>query len=213
MKVSPTEPHPYSALGETSSLPERFGVDFFWAANGMTWGVQRKRFPEDFLASLIDGRLTREIGQMQNLDRPSIVLEGLGTWTDDGMLVDQRFHLGQLYGWMLSCWWEMGVPVFRVKTQRDFLSFIDRMEAWSLREKHLSLARRPRAKADMWGRRGSREYGVHLLQSFEGVGPALAGAIYDHFGRVPMSWDVTEEELLAIPGVGPTIVRRLMEGI
>lgn len=213
MKISPTEPYPYSALGQPSSLPEKYGVDFFWAAGGLLWGVQRKKFPEDFLPSLTDGRLAKELAQMQNLDRPAVVLEGLGTWTDDGMLVDQKFHLGQLYGWMLSCWFEKNVPVFRVKSQRDFLHFVDRMEAWSLRDSHHSLSRRPRAKADMWGRRGNREFGVHLLQSFDGVGPAVAGAIYDHFGRVPLALDVTEEELMKVPGVGPGIVAKIKDGL
>lgn len=213
MKVSPTERHPFSALGETSSLPEKYGVDFWWVARGKTWGVQRKRFPEDFLSSLTDGRLTKELGQMSQLDHPVILLEGLGTWTDSGMLVDQKFHLGQLYGWMMSCFWEKGVPVFRVKSQRDALHFIDRMEAWSQRESHWSLSRRPKAKSDMWGRRGSREYGVHLLQSFEGVGPAVAEAIYDHFGKAPLVWAVSKEELMEVPGVGPKIAERLLDGV
>jgi ERCC4-type nuclease len=127
---------------------------------------------------------------MQQLDHGIVLLEGLGTWTDDGFLLDQKFHLGQLYGWMMSAFFEMGVPVFRVKSQRDALHFIDRMEVWSQRKSHWSLSRRPKAKKDMWGRRGNKEYGLHLLQSFEGVGPALAEAIYDHFGEVPIQWSV-----------------------
>jgi Fanconi anemia group M protein len=202
MKVSPTEPIPFSKLGETSSLPERHGVDFFWVANGITWGIQRKRFPDDFLASLSDGRLAKELAQMQSLDRPMIVLEGLGTWTNDGYLLDQKFHASQLYGWMLSCFFEKQIPVFQVRSERDALFFIDRVEAWSLRKSHHSLSRRPKPKGNMWGQKENKDWGIHLLQSFEGIGPSAAQAIYEHFGHIPLQWTVTEKDLMEIEGIG-----------
>jgi ERCC4-type nuclease len=213
MKVSPTERRPYSQMGESSPIPERYGVDFWWVANAKTWGVQRKIFPNDFLASLHDGRLTKELAQMQQLDHGVVLLEGMGTWTDDGMLVDNQFHLGQLYGWMMSCFFEMGVPVFRVKSQRDALHFIDRMEAWSKRKSHWSLSRRPKVKSNMWGEKGNREFGIHLLQSFEGIGPSAAEAIYDHFGQVPMEWSVDEGELMKVKGIGKKTAEGLLEAI
>ncbi len=214
MKVSPTEPIPFSRLGQTSSIPEKYGVDFFWVGNARTWGIQRKRFPDDFLASLLhDGRLAKELSQMQQLDHGIILLEGLGTWSDDGFLLDQKFHIGQLYGWMLSCFFEMNLPVFRVRTQRDALFFIDRMEAWSKRKSHWSLHRRPKAKANMWGQKGNYEWGIHLLQSFEGIGPAAAEGIYNHFGHVPLKWTVTEDDLMEVPGIGKKKARDLLDSL
>lgn len=211
--VSPTEPQPYSKMGISSATPEKYGVDFWWVANSKLWGIQRKKFPEDYLSSLQDGRLTKELAQMKQLDHAVILLEGLGTWTDDGYLLDQKFHLGQLYGWMMSCFFEQGVPVVRVKAQRDALHFIDRMEAWSQRKSHWSLNRRPKAKADMWGRKGNKEFGIHLLQSFEGVGPAMAEAIYGFYGGVPMKWETDVDELKKVPGVGPKTAEKLLEAL
>ena len=213
MKVSPTEPLPYSKLGNSSSLPERHGVDFMWVANSKTWGVQRKKFPEDFLASLSDGRLTKEIAQMQSLDHPIILLEGLGTWTDDGFLLDQQFHLGQLYGWMLSAFWEKEIPVFQVRTARDAIHFIDRVEAWSMRKSHWSLTRRPKPKGNLWGKKGNKDWGIHLLQSFDMIGPAAAEAIYSHFGHVPMEWTVSEQDLMEVEGIGKGKARKLLDSL
>lgn len=213
MKVSPTEPRPYSEMGKSSPLPEKYGVDFWWVGQGATWGIQRKKFPEDYLASLKDGRLTKELAQMQQLDYPMVMLEGLGTWTDDGMLLDQKFHKGQLFGWMLSCFFEMGIPVFRVKSQRDALHFIDRVEAWSKRKSHWSLSRRPGVKPNSWGQKGNREFGLHILQSFEGIGPAAAEGIYDHFEGVPLEWSVTGEELQEIDGIGPKTADKLLDSL
>lgn len=200
-------------MGQTSSLPERYGVDFFWVANAKTWGIQRKRFPDDFLASLGDGRLTKELAQMQQLDHGIVLLEGLGTWTDDGFLLDQQFHMGQLYGWMLSCHWEMGIPVFRVKSERDAIFFIDRVESWSMRKSHWSLARRPKPKGNMWGQKGNKEWGIHLLQSFDGIGPAAAEAIYEHFGRVPLQWTVDDKDLTEVPGIGKGKASKLIDSL
>lgn len=194
-------------------MPEKYGVDFWWVSQGKLWGIQRKRFPDDFLASMLDGRLTKELAQMQGLDHPMIVLEGLGTWTDDGMLLDQRFHKGQLFGWMLSCFFEMGVPVFQVKNQRDCLHFIDRVEAWSQRTSHHSLSRRPKTSRNAWGQKGNKEFGLHLLQSFEGIGPAAAEAIYQHFGEVPIRWTATEKELTEVPGIGPKTAIKLTSSL
>jgi len=213
VRVSPTEPIPYSKMGESSSVPERYGSDFWWVANGKMWGVQRKKFPEDFLSSLKDGRLAKELAQMQQLDHAIVVLEGLGTWTDGGSLLDEDFHLGQLYGWMMSCFFEKGVAVFRVKTQRDMLHFLDRMEAWSKRKSHWSLSRRPKTKGNMWGEKGNKEYGIHLLQSFEGIGPAAAESIYDHFDGVPLAWMVSAIELEEIKGIGPKTAEKLLEAL
>lgn len=210
MKVSPTERAPFSHLGESSSLPERHGVDFFWVAQGITWGIQRKRFPEDFLSSLSDGRLAKELAQMQTLDRPMILLEGLGTWTNDGYLLDQKFHASQLYGWMLSCFFERQVPVFQVRTERDAIFFIDRVEAWSLRKSHHSLSRRPKPKGNMWGTKENRDWGIHLLQSFDGIGPTTAEAIYVHFAGIPLAWTTTVSELTQIPGIGKPTAEKLL---
>lgn len=213
MKVSPTEPLPWSKLGESSSLPERYGVDFFWVANKKAWGIQRKKFPEDFLSSLHDGRLAKEIAQMKQLDHAVILLEGMGTWTDAGFLLDQQFNLGQLYGWMASCFFEHGIPVFQVRTQKDALFFIDRIEAWSNRKSHWSLTRRPKAKSDMWGKRGNREFGLHVLQSFEGIGPSAAENIYQHFNGVPLAWTVTEGDLTKVPGIGKVRAKNLIDSL
>lgn len=210
MKVSPTEPIPFSKLGASSSLPERHGVDFFWVGNGRTWGIQRKRFPEDYLASLSDGRLAKELAQMQSLDHPIVLLEGLGVWTNDGYLLDQKFHASQLYGWMLSCFFEKGVAVFQVRSERDALFFIDRVEAWSLRKSHHSLSRRPKPKGNMWGQKDSKDWGIHLLQSFDGIGPATAEAIFVHFNGIPLAWTATEEELIKVAGVGRGTAQKLL---
>jgi hypothetical protein len=51
---------------------------------------------------------------------------------------------------------------------------------------------------------------VFLLQGFDGIGAGVAGDIFDHFGRVPLRWDAGRDELLAVKGLGPKRVDKLL---
>jgi hypothetical protein len=51
------------------------------------------------------------------------------------------------------------------------------------------------------------------LQGVEGLGYTRACAVYDYFGRLPLKWDVTEKELLKVPGIGKGTVKRMTEAI
>ena len=76
---SPTEPRSLVAeLGKTSGKPEQYGVDFMWMSHGFWYGVQRKQYPNDLEASLNDGRLQKELGQITQLEQAFFVLEGFG---------------------------------------------------------------------------------------------------------------------------------------
>jgi len=67
MLVAPTEPMTLKALGTVSLVPEDYGSDFLWASPvfGLV-GVQRKE-ASDFVASVMDGRLDKELAQMKQL--------------------------------------------------------------------------------------------------------------------------------------------------
>ena len=51
--------------GLSSSIPEKFGADFLaYEPNGIL-AIQRKLFPEDYFASIKDGRLQKEIARFE----------------------------------------------------------------------------------------------------------------------------------------------------
>lgn len=204
MLVSSTEPFNFKTLGKSSTLPEKYGCDFLIVARGLKTGVQRKKFPNDLLASLSDGRLYQQVHQMVALDRAVVVLEGYGKWTMDGELMDfQAFTKHQLYSLIASLSFEFGIEVLIVRDMNETIEFLSSLESWCKKEKHTSLRSRPGPSKDSWGKVGIREVGIHLLQSFPGMGPELAGRVYDHFQGVPLSWDFNGfERLLEIPGIG-----------
>lgn len=71
---------------------------------------------------------------------------------------------------------------------------------------------RPKPDSGPWGTRSNRDWGIHILQSFPGIGSTTAGLIYDMFG-VPLQWTVTEKDLISIPGIGKVIAKRLLDAL
>ena len=212
--VSPTEP---TALRNrprwyTSSLPERNGVDAFWAAQGKLWGVQRKEI-SDLLASRSDGRLEVELGQMKVLDVAVLVVEGRLRWTTDGELVDDWMQLSrrQLRG-MLWTVRNRGVWVEYTKDTNDTGELIEELMSWSQKDRHSGLRGRPGPQTN-WGHVADKDWAVHLLTSFKGIGPGVAGQIYEHFSGIPLTWDVTAEELMKVDGIGKVRAQALIAAL
>jgi Holliday junction resolvasome RuvABC DNA-binding subunit len=73
--------------------------------------------------------------------------------------------------------------------------------------KGINIRPKPQTK---WGSRLDRDWGIHVIQSFDGVGPGVAGAIFDRFG-VPMRWTITRKDLESVPGVGPKRAAKMWE--
>jgi ERCC4-type nuclease len=212
--ISPTEPDEIKALGKTSSTPERYGVDIFWAAKRRKFGIQRKQFPADFLSSVYDNRLSKELHQMAALDHVVLIIEGFGQWTVDGHLMDDRrqFHRDQFYPLLMTMALEFNVPTMRVRNLDETVAAILSIQRWSKKTKHTSLLRRP-GPTSPWGKVTNRDWGIHLLQSFEGIGPEVAGAIYDHFGGAPLEWSVGETDLQGVKGVGKGRAQKLIQAL
>lgn len=214
MLVSSTEPFNFKTLGQSSIVPERYGCDFLIVAGRAKTGIQRKKFPSDLIASLADGRLYEQVHKMAALDRALIVFEGYGKWTLDDELLDfAQFNKQQFHSLVMSLSFEFGIEVFVVRDMAEMITFLQNIEKWARKDKHMSLRTRPGPKKDSWGQVGIKEIGMHLLQSFPGVGPELSGRIYDHFGGVPISWDIDIEELLGVPGVGRKKAITIYDGL
>jgi len=221
--VAPTERDPHIAglvgvgterEGEVSMLPERYGCDVFWRARGEWWGVQRKEV-KDFIASIQDGRLAREVAMMQPLPIPVVVLEGKLRYTTDGTLMVNKWSSNitrtQLDGMIMSLM-EKGIHTVWTETTVDTARWVRSFAQWSMKARHGSLVRRP-GPTSPWGSVTNEDWAVHFLQGIDGLGSEKARAIVRHFGGVPMSWDVTEKQLREVEGIGPTIARRMISAL
>lgn len=214
MLVSPTEPLRLRNLGSSSSLPERYGSDFLIVANHLRIGVQRKEFPSDFLASLAGDRFYDLVRKMQDLDMAVLIVEGRGRWTEEGNLEKSYgapMSRQAFYSLIFSLMFQWGIQVFQNGSMDETVAMLEALESWAKKEDHRSLNVRTNVKGDGWGVVKDRDRAVHVLQSWQGVGPEMGGAIYDHFGRLPLRWDVSEKEMLGVRGVGKVQVKRFGE--
>lgn len=217
MLVSPTEPQRLRELGKTSIVPENYGCDFLILAGKTRIGVQRKKFPNDLLASISDGRLYTQLPKMIGLEKAFVMVEGYGQWTEDGELLGtddyQRFTLDQLLGLFYSIMFEFGMPVLWLRDINATINALGVLDHWAHKTKHSSLKQRPGPDRDTLGRITQRAWALHLLQGFPSIGPELAGRVLDQFEAVPLTWTVSEDQLICVPGIGKLTAKRMYEAL
>ena len=199
MLVSAAEPKSLQ-IGSYSPLPESFGCDFLIPCPVGMVGVQRKEI-HDLIASRGDGRLARELAQMKQLDIAILLVEGRLKWTSDGVLSTSRSkwtraeHHGMLFSIQST-----GIWVNSSADLTDSREYLTLLERWFMKENHKGIMTRPKPTT-LWGTRTDRDWAIHAIQSVDGVGPEMAGRIFDKFG-LPFECKVTVAELMTVDGIG-----------
>jgi ERCC4-type nuclease len=204
MLIAPTERELIKRnAGRVTLLPERFGCDILFTTPHGLAGVQRKEI-RDLIQSVRDGRLGKELAQMQQLAHKMLVVEGRVEWTMDGTLMagnrGEMWTRSQHLGLMMTVQHE-GVWVMGSADVDGTLEIARAYEAWLSKVKHGSVLRRPAAQG-AWGTATSKEFGLHLLMGLPNVGRELAERMWVEFGGVPWVWKVTEVELAGVKGIG-----------
>jgi ERCC4-type nuclease len=214
--VSPTERELPALLGGiTHSLPEKHGADVLSVTEKGKMGVQVKGFPEDLLASLSDGRLTRELSLLRHLELPVLIVKGFNAaaWTSEGNLLSShgaRWTKTAFRNLFRSVWGIFGIAVEHSADTAETVELIKELDTW-FRGTHHSLLTRPKRYRDSWGQSSKRDIQRFILQGFPGVASVLSEQILQHFGRLPLSWSCTREELMAVPGIGKMRAEALWE--
>lgn len=186
-------------------------MDFLYVTRVGLVGVQRKEY-KDLLASVQGDRLYRELLLMKRLDQAILLVEGRPQWDTNGNLLSRTSwtfaqHLGLLCSIQSAgCW------VLWTGTLQETERLLSLLPAWLDKESHSGLNHRPKPQTS-WGIRTDQDWACHLLQSFPNIGPETAKNIYKYFGRVPLAWECTEEELMKVDGVGKVRARKLMEAL
>lgn len=214
--VAPTEPTTLKNAGRVSSTPEKFGADVLLiGSNGegpVRVGVQRKTV-SDFLASVEDNRLAKEVQQMRRLDMAFLVIEGSFRWGTDGKMPQnwgRQWTQAQVYGILWSMQAE-GIMFGQVDNTTQFVAYVELLASWVSKPRHRFGDRRSKQKTELWGKMDSRDFGSWVLQGLPGLGPEIAERIWDHFNGMPFGWNVSQEEMLEIPGIGPKTVEKLWQ--
>lgn len=216
--VSPSDTPLAKALGEkaiVSTIPEEKGADVLAYTSQGLLGIQRKAVPSDFISSITDGRMARETALLKQHCKFKLLLcEGRFRYYPNGRLAIDRktssqFTRKQIRGMLFDIRYVMGVDVDYTEDIEDTADYIVWQVDLMNQKKHLGLYHRPAVQGS-WYVPTAKDIDLWLLQSFPGIGPAIADNIIRSFGgKVPLRWTCTLEELAQVDGLS----RKRAEGM
>jgi len=201
----------------SSGKVEPLGVDYCWMPDHSDawYGIQRKEL-HDFIASVNDGRLAKEIAQMKAaIMYPVLAFEGKVQLTNDGQVITKRQAPNVAWSALLKQFLTIsshGVQIMFTNSATATAELIVVAYEWSRNVNHSTGATRPMPAND-WGALTNRDFQVHMLQGIDGIGRKTAQDIIDTLGRCPLRVDATMEELLGVPGIGELTARKIIETI
>ena len=214
--LSPTEHDLKKVLPDAiySSVCEANGCDIITPTSFGLAGFQRKTLV-DLESSLRDGRFALQLAQIRSSTALSfrfliLELDRARTTTDGHRFLDSTLRPESLRTVALKLFLN-DTLLIECASISETVAVIERTGSY-IDTNGRDRLQRPKPSGNAWGTRSSRDWGIHILQSFPGIGPRTAGLIYDAFG-IPFKWTVTEKDLTAIPGIGKVIARRLLDAL
>ncbi len=154
-------------------------------------GVERKT-TEDFLQSLIDGRLLAQAKSLvENFKKPLFVIEG------ESLYGIRNIHPNAIKGALIALKIDFGIPIVytkNVKESAEFLAAIAKREQLD-KEREIALREGKRIMS-------LAEMQQYIVESLPGVGPGLAKNLLEYFESVENIFNASETELQKVEGVG-----------
>jgi Fanconi anemia group M protein len=161
--------------------------------------VERKE-AQDFVNSIMDGRLFNQVPKMKmDYVRPMVLIEGDVYKTRSKMTKES---IRGALSWLMAI---ANVQVIFVADKNESLLMLAHM-ARHLQEGlgyEINLhPKKPKANAD------SAQY---VIGSFPGIGPENSKKLFEHFGSIARVVNATPEMITQINGIGPTKAKRFHE--
>ncbi len=207
-----------------STIPETKGADILLYTPHGVVGWQRKVLPGDFVTSFYDGRLARAIPLLkENCVFQRIIGEGKFNYYPDGTLdmgrlrggkrVPTKFTENHILGMINDVQFVHDIKIDWTKDLKATVRYLRQTRTFLMETSHPGLFKRPNVKG-VWVIPTSKDIELWLLQSFPGIGPAIAESIIQRFGgQVPLKWTCTFEELLNVDKVTPAKAKAMWESL
>ena len=148
--------------------------------------IERKTI-SDFLSSMINKRLARQLEEIKQYPKSLLIIEGI----DEQELYDDCNHEGinanAIRGFLLSIVLEFQVPIIFTKDYADTAKFISVL-AKKEKKEHISL----RAVKKSLNKKEQLQY---ILEGFPGIGPATAKKLLKKFKTIRGIINASEDEL------------------
>ena len=181
---------------------------------GETYAVERKAV-RDFVASLLEGRLARQLdGLIKSPRKAVLILEG-----------DPRpENTGGLSAWslrraMLAVTLDWGIPLLRSRDVDDTAAWLLALAGWGDGPEPLALDFRPRHGETTAGPpphasrpaadRHPQAVPLAALRGVPGLGRVRAEGLLAHFGSMQALIQADEQTLAGVKGIGPALAHEI----
>lgn len=158
----------------------------------------------DFGRSLVDGRLFRQAARMMDAPgRCALILEGNARdWEKTGIRREA------LQGALITLTLLFDIPVFRAVDSEEAARILvyAGKQMMRLRVGGSRVYRAAKAKRKVTRQR-------KILESLPGIGASRARSLLEHFGSVEACIAASEQELAAVPGIGPGTARGVRSAV
>ena len=159
-------------------------------------GVERKKV-DDFLESLIDGKLFKQIAQLRDAySRPVLILEG------EDLLTKRNINHNAIFGSLASITVDFGIPILKTKDSSETADLLKIIAQREQKEDKKSIAIRG-DKTQM----SIRERQQFIIEGLPNVSAVIAQRLLSHFGSIKGISNASEKELLEVKGVGKNIAK------
>ncbi len=163
-------------------------------------GIERKN-TEDFLSSLIDGKLFRQIQRLRNnYSRPILILEG------ENLFTHRNVNHNAIFGSLASISVDYGIPIMTTKDEKETANLISILAKREQKEEKKEVAIRGE-KISM----SLNERQQFLVEGLPNISATLAKRLLLHFGNIRDIMNATENELQEVNGIGKNIASDIIK--
>ncbi len=161
--------------------------------------VERKT-AGDFISSIIDGRLFRQLGELkQNFRSPLIILEGNGLFNGE-----RKIHPNAIRGALSSVSLDYGIPIIKTENNLETAEMLLAIAKREQLDRRKSIAVRGKKKA-----RSMNQRQEILIAGLPQINTQTSKKLLKHFGSPEKIFAARYDELQKIDGVGPKTAKRI----
>ena len=165
---------------------------------------ERKRFPSDFLASITDGRMSKECAAMRYAPFRVLFAEGRGTYNEWGMLMNgrmaTRWTRGGIRNLLRSLRYVEGVDVEFTRNMAETVQCLHELQVYFDATNHVSMRRRAGFSPDFMYKTEHERY-LHWLQGLPEIGYRRAVALAEVYHCPVDLFAATASDLRAVRGM------------
>jgi len=156
--------------------------------------IERKTI-SDFISSMINKRLLRQLEELQQYPNKLIIIEGLDEqelYSEESHKINGGVHPNAIRGFLLTILLRHKIPIIFSKNYEDTAIYINTIAKKKQRTEDSIRANKKSLSV--------REQQQFILEGFPGIGPTTAKKLLDKFNSLEKIFNATEEELTPILG-------------